>query len=172
MKRKLLQLAVLIGTVSATGWLLAGEHEGESRSKALAPVSNPKWQAECSACHTLYHPGLLPERSWRRVMGSLDKHFGENASLDPVTQKEITAFLAANAADHADSRRSAKIAQSIPAGAAPLRITETAWFVRKHDEIRPDIWKRPKVGSAANCAACHSGAEKGDFAEANVRIPR
>src|SRR5512135_212975 len=151
MKRKLLQLAVLIGTVSATGWLLADDHGGEGRSKSLAPASNPKWQAECSSCHTLYHPGLLPERSWRKVMGGLDKHFGENASLDPLTQKEITAFLAAHSADRADSRRSAKIAQSIPANSTPLRITETAWFVRKHDELAPSVWKRPKIGSPANC---------------------
>ncbi len=57
---------------------------------------------------------------------------------------------------------------------APLRITETAWFQRKHDshEIRPEIWKRAAVKSPANCAACHPGAGKGDFEEDRIRIPR
>lgn len=171
MTRKLLQIAVLIGSVTATGWLLADSHK-HGESKSLPQVSNAKWAAECSSCHTLYHPGLLPERSWRKIMSGLDQHFGENASLDPLIQKEITAFLAANSADHAQNRRSAKIAQSTPAQSTPLRISETPWFVRKHDEIRGDVWKRPKIGSPANCTACHSGADKGDFAEARIKIPR
>jgi len=55
-----------------------------------------------------------------------------------------------------------------------LRITETAWFQRKHDshEIRPEIWKRASVKSPANCGACHPGAGKSDFGEDRVRIPR
>lgn len=170
-KRKLTQLAVLMGTVSATGWLLADDDDHYG-SRSLSPVTNAKWQAECGSCHSLYHPGLLPERSWRKLMAGLDQHFGENAALDPLTQKEITEFLAANSADRAPNRRSAKILRSIPANAAPLRISETPWFDRKHDEVRADVWKRPKIGSPANCIACHPGAEKGDFSEARIRIPR
>lgn len=169
--RKILQAATLVITVLVTGWLLADDEGGE-RGRALAPVSNAKWQAECSSCHMLYHPGLLPERSWRRMMSDLDKHFNENASLDPLTQKEITEFLVRNSADHAASRRSSRISQSIPAAAAPLRITETAWFIRKHDEVNPAVWKRARIGSASNCIACHQGAEKGNFPEEGVRIPR
>lgn len=170
-KRKILQLSVLFGAIFATGYLLADDHEGGG-SRSLAPVSHPKWQAECASCHMSYHPGLLPERSWRKLMGGLDKHFGENASLDKVTQQEIMQFLVANSADHNGSRRSAKIASSIPAQAAPMRVTETAYFQGKHDEISPAVWKRAKIGSQSNCIACHSGAEKGNFSEDNVRIPR
>lgn len=170
MTRKLLQLAVLIGTVTTTGWLLADGHESRE-GKSLPQLTHPKWKAECGSCHQVYHPGLLPERSWRKMMSGLDKHFGENATLDTVTQKEITEFLAANSADRSSSRRSAKVAQSIPAQSAPLRISETAWFIRKHDEVRADVWKRPKVGSPANCIACHGGAEQGDFSESRIKIP-
>lgn len=171
MTRKLLQLAVLIGSVTAAGWLLADGHESRE-GKSLPQVSHPKWKAECGSCHQLYHPGLLPERSWRKMMSGLDKHFGENASLDPLTQKEITEFLATHSADRSSSRRSGKIALSIPAQAAPLRISETPWFVHKHDEVRAEVWKRPKVGSPANCIACHGGAEQGDFSESRIKIPR
>ena len=52
------------------------------------------------------------------------------------------------------------------------RITRSAWFVRKHDEVPSAVWKRPAVKSAANCAACHTQADQGDFNEHTVRIPR
>lgn len=143
-----------------------GKHEGGRR--ALPVVTNAKWKAECASCHTLYQPGLLPERSWRKMMAGLDKHFGENASLDPVTNKEITDFLVKYSANNASSR----IAHSIPSASTLLRITETAWFKREHDEINANVWKRQKIGSPANCLACHAGAEKGDFSEHRVKIPR
>ena len=53
-----------------------------------------------------------------------------------------------------------------------LRITETGWFRHEHDEVPAGIWKRPAVKSAANCAACHTRADAGDFSERNIRIPR
>ena len=54
-----------------------------------ASASDPAamWKAECSSCHMAYHPGLLPERSWRKMMAELDKHFGQNASLDAPAAK-------------------------------------------------------------------------------------
>jgi aldehyde:ferredoxin oxidoreductase len=120
----------------------------------------------------LYHPGLLPERSWNKMMAGLDKHFGENASLDDASRDEIARFLALNSADKQDNRRSNRINQSIPAGATPLRISETRYFTSKHDEIAVSTFKRKSIGSAANCVACHQAAEKGDFSESQIRIPR
>jgi len=166
-----LSMAILLISIGATGGLLAsgGEHEGDKR---LPPVTNDKWRAECGACHLAYHPGLLPERSWRKLMSGLDKHFSENASLDAATTAEITKFLADNAADRSGNRRSNKIVTSMSAAATPLRISETAYFLRKHDELDAAVFRRPKIVSAANCAACHQTAERGDFSEGNVRIPR
>ena len=141
-----------------------------------APAADPgaKWKAECSSCHMAYPPGYLPERSWRKLMSGLDKHFGENAGLDKAAEKEITDYLVGNSAERSGDRRASRFLGSVPAGATPLRITETPYFRRKHDdrEISPEVWKRPKVGSPANCIACHSGAERGDFSERNIRIPR
>lgn len=164
------RFAVLAAAVLATGGLLASGHDGEGGS-VLPPVANAKWQAECSSCHALYHPGLLPARSWRAVMTGLDRHFGENATLDAATRDEITRFLEANAADRNGNRRSTKIAASIPAAATPLRVSEVRYIRAKHDEIRADIWRRPAIGSPANCAACHRSAERGDFSERSVAIP-
>lgn len=156
---------LFLAAFSAAGAALADD--GGSRVPAAA---NPKWKTECSACHVAYPPALLPERSWRKLMGNLEHHFGDNAGLDAASTKEITDFLVKNSAD--TSSRSAKVLRGISATDTPLRITETPWFQRKHDEIRVDVWKRPKVGSRANCAACHTGADKGDYDEDRVRIPR
>jgi hypothetical protein len=52
------------------------------------------------------------------------------------------------------------------------RITRSAWYVRKHHEVSPATWNLPGVTSAANCAACHTRADQGDFNEHTVRIPR
>lgn len=141
----------------------SGKYAGENRGKPLQPVqTNARFQQECSTCHVAYAPGLLPAASWRKVMAGLDKHFGSDASLADQENGEITAFLVANASNRWS------------ASTAPLRITESAWFKRKHDgrEIDPEVWKNQKVKSPANCAACHPDAERGDFSERNIKIPR
>ena len=135
--------------------------EGRLGRGNLPAPSNARWQQECGSCHIAYAPWLLPAESWRKVMAGLTKHFGNDASLTPAENQEITAFLVKNGS--ADWSR----------GLAPLRITETAGFRRKHqgDEVPAGAFKRASVKSAANCQACHAGAAKGDFNEDSVRIP-
>jgi nitrate/TMAO reductase-like tetraheme cytochrome c subunit len=130
------------------------------RSYDVAP--NAKHQQECSSCHVAYPPGLLPAASWARVMGGLSKHYGTDASLDDATTREIGAWLKA----HAGTGR--KGGEEPPQD----RISKANWFVRKHDEVSANTWKRASIGSAANCSACHAGAAKGDFEEHAVRIPK
>ena len=166
-----MQFLVLITSITSTSALLASGG-AESGGKQMPAVSNAKWKSECSSCHMLYHPGLLPERSWKKIMAGLDNHFGENATLDAPTQDEIALFLAANSADKSQNRRSTRINQSIPVNVTPLRISETRYFLSKHDEISPATFKRKSIGSASNCIACHQGAEKGNFSESLVKIPR
>ncbi len=140
-----------------------GKYGGEDRGRPVAPAqTNAKFQQECGTCHIAFAPGLLPAESWRKVMAGLDKHFGSDASLGDQDTREITDFLVKNASNR------------WTAATAPLRITETAWFKRKHDsrEVPPAVWKNPKVKSAANCQACHPQADRGDFNERSIRMPR
>jgi nitrate/TMAO reductase-like tetraheme cytochrome c subunit len=125
---------------------------------ADAPAS---YEAECASCHMAYPPGLLSEQSWKNVMSSLSKHFGTDASVDPKTQAEITNWLMKNAATR----------QKYNETAPENRITKTSWFIRKHDEVRPDVWKRAGVKSPANCGACHIDAASGIFSEKNIKVP-
>lgn len=164
-----------VGTLSVLAFSLpsGGEARGDGGGDDLMPrLTHKAWQQECASCHLAYSPALLPRASWRRVMGGLEQHFGENASLDPATQADILRFLEANAADSGRSRMGDKVMQRMDTKAAPLRITETRWFVKKHNEVPRTAWARKSVGSAANCAACHRQAEKGVFDEDTVRIPK
>jgi hypothetical protein len=124
-------------------------------------ASHPAWQTECSGCHVAYPPQLLPARSWRALMSDLDNHFGTDASLDPQTAADIGAFLERNAG------------RDRTWSAAPvLRITETPWFVREHDEVPPRVWQSAKVASRANCTACHVKADQGSYGEGSLFIPK
>ena len=140
--------------------------------RIVAAPMDPTYKAECGSCHMVFPPGLLPTRSWVKMMGGLKDHFGENATLDKETADKVQKFLTENAADRSTLQRAQKIAKSVPGSETPLRITETLYFKRQHHEVGKKIWLRKSVGSPANCAACHSRAEQGVFSEDEVRIPR
>ena len=149
---------VLLGLLAAIGVMQAAVADGDKRRVPLLP----KYQQECAACHLAYPPGMLPAASWKRVMANLPKHYGTDASLDPATLNELSTWLGANAGTYK------RVREEPPQD----RITTSAWFVRKHREVAPEVWKRAVIGSRANCAACHTRADKGDFDDDNVRIPQ
>lgn len=124
----------------------------------------PKYQQECAACHIAYPPGMLPAASWRHLMGSLQKHYGTDASLDEASLREIGGWLQTHAGTYK------RVSEAPPQD----RITASAWFLRKHNEreVAPEVWKRAAVGSASNCAACHTQAAHGRFNERDIKIPR
>lgn len=131
-------------------------------AKMAMPADAPaSYEAECASCHMAYPPALLSEQSWKNVMSGLSKHFGTDASVDAKTQTEITSWLIKNAATR----------QKYSEIAPENRITKTSWFIREHDEVRADVWKRASIKSPANCGACHIDAAKGIFSENNIKIP-
>ncbi|TXT40821.1 MAG: diheme cytochrome c [Comamonadaceae bacterium] len=154
---------ILMAVLAASAMAAHAKYNGEDRGRPVMPsVTNAKMQAECSGCHMAYPPGLLPAASWKKIMGGLDKHFGTDASLSAADNKEITDYLVKYESNRWTSN------------AAPLRITDGEWFKAKHmgGEINASVWKRESVKSPGNCSACHQGAEKGDFNEHNIRIPK
>jgi hypothetical protein len=145
----------------ASLFLLLGTSSSFAAKMPIPADAPASYEAECSSCHMAYPPALLSEHSWRNVMSSLSKHFGTDASLDPKTQTELTNWLVKNAATR----------QKYSETAPDNRITKTFWFIRKHDEVRPDVWRRASIKSPANCTACHIDAANGIFSEKNLRIP-
>ncbi len=125
---------------------------------AKVPVA---YTQECAACHTAYPPGMLPQASWTRVMAGLDKHYGTDATLDAATVQQLSVWLQAHAGTYK------RVAESPPQD----RITRSVWFQRKHRQIEPAVWQLASVKSAANCAACHTGADQGRFDDDHLRLP-
>ncbi len=122
----------------------------------------PAFKAECASCHLAFPPALLSAGDWRKVMANLDRHYGDNASLDAKTRGLIEDFLIRNAGS------------AWRLGSAtgnPPRLTETDRFQRKHREISSAVWRDKRVGGAANCVACHPRAEAGNFSEHEIAIP-
>lgn len=151
-------LQMCVGVALASGFGQAALADGGRRTVPLLA----QYKKECESCHVPYPPTLMPAASWSRIMGNLTKHFGTDASLDPATQKDISVWIAA----HAGTYR--RVAEEPPED----RITRTTWFQRKHREVAAATWKLPAVKSTANCGACHTQADTGDFSERNIRTPR
>jgi hypothetical protein len=122
----------------------------------------PAYKQECAACHMAYPPGMLPASSWSRMLKGLGQHYGTDASLDPAMVRQISTWLEAHAGTYK------RVREAPPQD----RITQSAWFERKHREVEPAVWKRAAVGSRANCMACHTRADQGDFDDDRVRIPK
>jgi len=146
--------------------------EYKHRTNNVSEVTNPVYKEECGSCHMAYPPGLLPARSWNKVMLELENHFGDNAELDAETHPPITDYLLNNSADKSDYRRSKKFNRSINLDDVPVRISETPYFKHEHDEIPSRyVIANPKVNSFSQCDVCHAKAEQGSFNEHNVSIP-
>ncbi len=131
---------------------------------AVPPARGPEptaYAEECGACHTAYAARLLRPADWAVVLASLDRHFGVDASLDATTRAAVARQLGVDPA----------VASATTTKSAP-RITQQGWFREEHDEISAQQFRSPTVRSAANCSACHAGADRGQFDEHSARIPR
>jgi mono/diheme cytochrome c family protein len=149
----------LLFSLGVIALLLAGSARADSVQRVTLL---PKYQQECAACHIAYPPGMLPAASWMRMLGALDQHYGTNATLDAASVREIGVWLQGHAGTYK------RVSEEPPQD----RITRSQWFVRKHHEVDPQIWKQAAVKSAANCVACHSAAEKGSFRESEIQFPK
>ncbi len=144
------------------------------RFKGVKPMNNDLYNDSCGECHYAYQAGLLPKRSWEKMMlpEQLEDHFGENAELDEEDRIMIRDLLVANAADTSIYKRSSKIVRSLPDDKVELRITEVPYIKRKHKGL-PDkyVKNNPKVKSLINCNACHRAIDKGIFDDDTILIP-
>jgi hypothetical protein len=123
------------GAASGGGMGGSGMNGGASGGGNLL-ATDPTVVKECSECHMPYSPRLLPSSSWRKMMGNLENHFGEDASLNNATRARIEKHLVSNSGRGGDG---------------PLRISQLRWFRREH---KGDVTKH-KAKSWSNCTACH-----------------
>jgi hypothetical protein len=144
------------------------------RTKEVKPVSDKQYQDECGECHFAYQPGLLPAKSWEKLLTAeaLRDHFGDNAEMDKDALRAVHDYAVENAADKSWYKRSRKIAVATAEGQAPLRITALRYIERKHHDIPEKMVKGNKdVKSLSYCDKCHTQAAKGVFDADTVLIP-
>ncbi|MBS0247174.1 MAG: cytochrome b/b6 domain-containing protein [Proteobacteria bacterium] len=158
-------VAVLFAATAVIAWtlsLLPGH------GVPVAKV-DPVYAKECGACHTAYHPSLLPRASWRALLAGLDNHFGEDASLDPATATRLADYLAANAAETADTLPANRL--RLVDAARPFTITATPFWTRRHAGIPDAVFASKAVRGRGNCVACHADAGSGRFYPGNIDVP-
>ncbi len=156
-------LAIGIVALAFSVLVLARAQAGDRHF--FSPVADPLVKEECGSCHLAFPPSMLPARSWQRMMGELNRHFGDNASVDAATREKITRYLVANAGDAGGQRYGGKLLKGVPGGATPQRITELPRWVREHREVPDWEWRHKEVRTKANCVACHTAAEQGYYEE-------
>jgi hypothetical protein len=151
--------------VSGIAW---SDHDHAERAGGAPPHAG--YQAECGSCHLAYPPGLMSAADWGQVMGTLTNHFGDDASLDPGLAAEILGYLRANATGR--GQVPSRAVPPVNNREGPPRITQTRYFLRKHDEVPIRLVRgNTKIGSFSNCQACHGDAAQGRFDEDDVTIP-
>lgn len=128
-----------------------------------SPACCPPTSRNARAATWPYPPGMLPASSWSRMMKGLDQHYGTDASLDPAMVRQISVWLEAHAQapTSACARHLRKIASPSLHGLNASTATSN-----------PPCGKRASIGSRANCMACHTRADQGDFDDDRVRIPQ
>ena len=180
MQVKLKTAALLAGVLLLNGSYASAEENfagwlfNFQRAKEVKPVTDTQYRSECGDCHFAYPPGLLPEKSWQKLLNAeaLRDHFGDNAELDKDALQVIHDYAVENAADKSWHKRSRKIAAATAEGEAPLRITEVRYIKRKHQDIPETMIKGNKdVKSLSFCDKCHTQADKGVFDADTVLIP-
>jgi len=156
--RRLGLMVALLGVLVPMAAAMPARADG---GRLMPPNAPAAYTQECASCHLAYPPGLLPARSWQRLMGGLDKHYGSDASLGAARLQQINRWLQAHAGTYK------RVREEPPQD----RITRSAWFERKHRKLDPSVWQLASVKSAAHCAACHTGAERGAFDDDQLKFP-
>ena len=131
---------------------------------------HPVFYRECGDCHKVYPPHLLPKKSWERIMGALDNHFGEKiteANITKSQQDSILDFLTRNAAETSKREASVKIMDSL-GKRRPKAITKTPYWRETHKNIPKSVFKQKKIKDKSNCAACHKDFEYGNLDDMNI----
>jgi len=172
----LLGVAIVVAAAS-WGLVMFGGHLKKTPEETHVAFTGPPlpqnetWNTECGDCHLAFHPSLLPVRSWQRLLDEQNDHFGEELMLDQETIDELLAYSKANSAEQEATEAAWRFNTTIPTSEAPIKISATGYWKRKHQDIPDAVWKRPDIRSKTNCNACHLDAKQGWFEDAAMRIP-
>ncbi|NEW60472.1 cytochrome C [Sulfurovum sp. bin170] len=129
------------------------------------------YHEECGDCHKTYPPYILPQKSWKKIMATLDNHRGEEiteANISKVEQQSILKFLLANSAESSTREAAVKMMDSL-GKRRPKAITKTPYWRETHKNIPKSVYKSREVKDKSNCFACHKDFEHGNLDDMNIK---
>ena len=165
-----LMISLLFGGVAVAGHANVPDGRDGATSSSNGEARD-MWRNRCSGCHVAFRPDLLPAASWIALIDRLPWHFGASVEIAPAARWPIRGFLAAHAADAANSPIGVGVMSRLAAADRPLRVTGTRWFRYRHYGVARATWSHRRVLSPANCGGCHRDADRGIFDELSVDIP-
>jgi hypothetical protein len=130
-----------------------------NRKSGVTAVEFQQYAELCGRCHFAFQPGLLPARSWEKIMTTTDAHFGENLKLTSVEKRTMTRYVLDNSAGHVNDDISYKILKSLNADPSVTQITMTPYFVKVHQKLESVT----KMKSMVQCDTCHQDAKQGKY---------
>lgn len=101
-------------------------------------------------------------------MGDLENHFGDDASINEESNKNILAFLLKNSAETSTMESAFKFLQSIK-NQDIIAMSQTKYWEKTHKEIPKELFDHEKIKSKTNCKACHIDIEKGLIEDENIK---
>ena len=131
---------------------------------------NEDFYYECSDCHNLFPPYLLPKKSWDKLLVEQNEHFDEKLDLDEETISSIKSFLETYSANNSTNESAFKIKNEIKDSDNYI-ITKTDYWNNTHKNIPREIFTNNKVETKSNCAACHKDFENGILSDNNIVYP-
>jgi len=88
---------------------------------------------------------------------------GLGATQDEATWV-LTAYLVANAADHAANVESRAIMESLAPGEVPARITKVPYIAALHAAVLDPLWNgTPRPKTLTECGVCHDEVGTGNY---------
>lgn len=157
-----------LGLVFISTPSIAAEQATFDYSKYPFSVQDELTRSECGDCHMVFSAGRLTMNGWKKIMSTLDDHFGEDATIDSADAKHIEKYLVSKAFDAKNSVPSRmRIKQWKKKGLIdPIRITVTPNWTRHHKSKKYKLMTvEVKYDRGSNCIICHKNGEKGVYEE-------
>ncbi len=133
-------------------------------------AENYNFYFECSNCHNLIPPFLLPKESWVQLMKDQHNHYNEDLELDALLARDIEKYIVANSSEKSTRESSYYLTKEIKKSKA-YTITKTNYWKKIHSKIPKEVFNSDLVETKVNCVACHKDFEAGLLSDINIKYP-
>lgn len=96
---KAAKVLVVLSILFSLSQAIAKEPLKSDKKYVGTPEQIELYTDECAACHTLFKPDLMPRHTWKRMMITLEEHFGTDAYLEEEDRVVIEEYLLKNASN-------------------------------------------------------------------------